>query len=90
MKSSEIRPMKKMVLIQQIGFDYKSKAGLIIDADALGHHATARVLAVGPDCTEVKKGDEVYPAWSSAQIVKCDDKEDIAMINEDNIIGVKI
>jgi co-chaperonin GroES (HSP10) len=82
-----VKPLKRKVLVAQNAHETKSEAGIILDGAVLGNTATARVLAIGPDVTEVAVGDDVYLNWSKSSVVKVDGAER-AMIDVDEIIAV--
>jgi co-chaperonin GroES (HSP10) len=82
-----VKPLKRKVLVAQNAHETTSEAGIILDGKALGNTASARILAVGPDVTEVAVGDDVYLNWAKASVVKVDGAER-AMIDADEIIAV--
>lgn len=83
-----VKPMHKKVLIAQNKNVAKSESGIILDsADSVRESHTGTVLAIGPEVTEVKVGNEVLCDWPKAQIVIVDGSQRV-MIDEENIVAV--
>lgn len=83
-----IVPLKKRVLVAENKSETKTDSGLILDHTTSARESkSATVLAVGPDCTEVKIGDVVYLDWSKGQLVKLGDAQRV-MIDESNIVAI--
>ena len=58
----EIKPLGSRVLVEPIEADTKTASGIIIPDSAQEKPLQARVLAIGDDVKEVKKGDTVLYA----------------------------
>lgn len=83
-----VKPLKKKVLVAETKRENTTESGIVIEsAQGLGDSKTGKVLAVGPDCTEVKVGDVVYLLWNKAQVVTIDGAQRV-MIDEEDIVGV--
>ena len=83
-----VKPMKKKVLIAEQKRESTTATGIIIEGAAgIGESKTGKVLAVGPECTEVKVGDVVYLLWNKAQVVTIDGAQRV-IIEEEDIVGV--
>ena len=83
---SSIRPIKKNVLLAAIEKEQKSSTGLIIQG-SFGDAQYCKVLAIGPDVTEVAVGDTVFPTWNACKIVKAEEGERL-VIDEKDIIFI--
>jgi co-chaperonin GroES (HSP10) len=81
-----ITPIKKKVFIAQNKRKTETDSGIIVE-NGFGDTASATVLAIGPDVTDVKVGDKIYVDWSKCSPVKIDG-DDRAMISQDDIIAV--
>lgn len=83
-----VKPLNRKVLISENAMEVKSESGIILDtAKSAADSKSGTVLAVGPDCKDVKVGDTVYVEWAKGFAVKVDgvlrlmiDEEHIAMI----------
>lgn len=84
---STIRPLKTKVLVAENAVERKSESGIILEGVNTGETKTAKVLAIGPDVTDVAVGDIVYLDWSKCSVAKIDDKYR-AMIDQEFIIAV--
>ena len=82
-----VKPTRKNVLVAENKIEYKSDAGLIIEAGSASDSKTGTVLAVGPEVTMVNVGDVIYLEWNKGKIVVVDGAQRV-MISEDNIVGV--
>ena len=82
-----VKPLNKKVYIAENARETTSNSGIILSGKGLGNMATATVLAIGPDVSEVAVGDEIYVYWNKASIVKIEGKER-AVIDIDDVIAV--
>ena len=82
-----VRPLSDKVLIAEGKKDTTTESGIILDGRGLGNTTPGIVLAVGPDCKEVKEGDTVYLDWSKSKPVTIDGAQRV-MIQEKEIIAV--
>lgn len=85
---SEFRPTKKNVLIAQIARKTVSTGGIIIEgAKSVSDNETARVLAIGPEVTEVAVNDEVLVDWAKGSPITVNGDQRI-VIKEEFIVAV--
>lgn len=80
-----IKPAKTYVLIAEIKRKECTESGIIISA-ALDTQQ-AKILAIGPDVTEVSVGDTVLVVWNNAKVVLIDNMQRV-MLKEEDIIAV--
>jgi co-chaperonin GroES (HSP10) len=85
---SEFKPLKKNVLVAQIARQTVSSGGIIIEgARSVANNETARVLAIGPEVTDVAVGDEILLDWAKGNPITVDGEQRI-VIKEEFIIAV--
>lgn len=82
-----VRPLHDKVLIAEGKKDTVTDSGIILDGRGLGNTTPGIVVAIGPDCKEVKVGDTVYLDWSKGKPVTVDGAQRV-MIQEKEIIAV--
>lgn len=83
-----VKPLNKNVLVAQVEREAATASGIILQgASGDGNTASGKILAVGPDATQVKVGDEVYLTWSKGKQVTVNGAQRI-MISEDDIVAV--
>lgn len=83
-----VKPLNKNVLIAQVDRETETESGIILQGSSgATSTATGKVLAVGPDVTEVKVGDEVYLTWQKAKPVTVDGAQRV-MVQEEDIVAV--
>lgn len=85
---SSLRPIKTKVVMAAIEKERKSESGLIIEG-SFGDAQYARVLAIGPDVTDVSVGDTVFPTWNACKVVKADEGERLVIDQKDIIFIVE-
>ena len=77
-----IVPMKDKVLVAETKKDSVTSTGIIIEGRD-GNTASGKVLAIGPDVTDVKVGDTIYLDWSKTSLVKVDGAQRVIVKQED-------
>jgi len=83
-----VKPLFKKVLVAEIKAVTKSEAGIILDnANSVREQNRAKVLAIGPDVTDVKEGDTILLDWTKASVVKIDGAQR-AIVDQDHIVAV--
>lgn len=83
-----VTPIKTRVLIAENSNTAKSESGIILDsAKSVRDHATATVLAIGPDVTDVTVGDKILVDWAKGSVVKIGDAQRV-VIDQEHIIAV--
>lgn len=83
-----VKPLFKKVLVAEIKSTTKSDVGIILEgANSVREQNRAKVIAIGPDVTDVKEGDVILLDWTKASIVKVDGAQR-AIIDQDHIVAV--
>jgi chaperonin GroES len=81
-------PLKKNVLVAERKRENTTASGIVIESAAgLGESKTGKVMAVGPEVTEVKVGDVILLMWNKASMVTVDGAQRV-MIKEEDIVAV--
>ena len=87
--STPLQPLSDYVVAQAEAAETKTASGLYLPEKAAEKPKTAKVLAVGPDVKQVKKGDRiVYKSYSPTE-VKVGQEEFILVKEEDVLATVK-
>jgi co-chaperonin GroES (HSP10) len=60
------RPTRKRVFVQLIEKEKVTNSGIILTRADPGEVSKGRVLAIGPECVDVKVGEVVLPNWNKA------------------------
>lgn len=81
-----VTPLKDKVLVAQNKRETTTSAGIIVE-NGFGDTASATVLAIGPDVTDVVVGDKIYLDWSKCSPVRVGN-DDRAMVAQEFIIAV--
>ena len=82
-----LKPIKANVILELIQKEKVTQSGLILSSADPSEANRGKVLAVGPDVTDVSIGDTVLPNWNAARPTKYEN-EDIYIINQKEIVGV--
>jgi len=83
-----VKPLFKKVLVAEIKAVTKSEAGIILDnANSVREQNRAKVLAIGPDVTDVKEGDTILLDWTKASVVKIEGAQR-PIVDQDHIVAV--
>ena len=83
-----VKPLFKKVLVAEIKAVTKSEAGIILDnANSVREQNRAKVLAIGPDVTDLKEGDTILLDWTKASVVKIEGAQR-AIVDQDHIVAV--
>lgn len=83
-----VLPLKDKVLIAENRRENVTASGIVLEgAQGFGDSKSATVLAIGPDVTDVKVGDEIYLMWNKGQIVKIGDAQRV-IIKQEDIVAV--
>ena len=86
---SSIQPLADRIVAEAQAANAKTASGLYLPADAKEKPQMAKVIAVGKDVKEVKKGDTVLHGQYSSNEVKVDGKEYVILKEEDVLAVVK-
>jgi len=82
-------PLNNKVLVIENEKPTETKGGIFIgDARENDNTRAGTVLAIGPNVTDVKVGDIVYPMWTKAKAIKEGDLY-MGLISEDEILAVE-
>lgn len=82
--TTEVFPLGTKLLAAEVKKERKSESGIILEGTkSVNETAAARVLAVGPDVTNVKVGNEVYIDWSKTKLVVIDGAQRVILDQED-------
>ena len=84
---SSVNPLGKKVIIAEIKKETTTSSGIMIKGNIDADVKLAKIIAVGPDCIDVKVGDTVIPIWAKATPIMIDTSQR-AVILEDDIIGI--
>lgn len=84
---STVKPLKNKIVIAEIKKETSTASGILIKGNIDADVKLAKVIAVGPDCIDVKEGDAVVPDWSKGRPVMIDGMQR-AVLTEDDIIGI--
>lgn len=83
-----IKPLFKKVLVAEVKAVTKSDSGIILDgANSVREQNRGKVLAIGPDVTDVQVGDTILLDWTKASVVKVDGVQR-AIVDQDHIVAV--
>ena len=90
MNDSKVAPLKKRVMVAELSDSKyrKSDSGIILEgAKSVREHASAVVLAIGPEVTDVAVGDRILLDWGKGAVIKVGDAQRV-LIDQDHIIAV--
>ena len=82
-----IKPLKKNVLVVRLKKTTTTQTGIILQSDHDGNVDEAKVIAIGPEVTEVQTGNRIFIDWNKAAPVSIDNVPHY-VVNEDNIVWV--
>jgi len=85
----EIMPTKRRVMIEKVNLEPLKKSVIITPSkfDPWIHQRTARVLRIGPDCTEVQPGQIVVLGRECGVVEHWIDKNEM-LVEEKEIVSV--
>ena len=83
------KPLHDKVLVIENEKPTETESGIFL-GEARGDENTraGTVLAIGPEVTEVKVGDIVYPMWTKSKVVKDGDVY-MGIISQEDILAVE-
>ena len=82
--ATEVFPLGTKLLAAESKKERKSESGIILEnVSSVKETAAARVLAVGPEVTVVKVGDEVYIDWAKTKLVVVEGAQRVILDQED-------
>lgn len=84
-----LKPIKDKVVVIEKEREGKSEGGIIVRESSLSLGSKIGiVVAIGPDVTCVKVGDEVYIEWHKGVLFQIKEKVHV-VIHEDEVIAIK-
>ena len=87
---TEVFPLGTMVLAAEVKKERRTESGIYLEgANSVKETAAARVLAVGPDVTRVRVGDEVYLDWSKTKLVVVESAQRV-LLDQDEIMAIVV
>lgn len=84
---SSIKPLADRLVAEPQEASAKTSSGIYLPSDAKEKPQTAKVLAVGKDVKEIKKGDVILHGSYSGEKVKIEATEYI-ILKEEDVLGV--
>lgn len=82
-----IKPIRKKIVFVRQQAEFKTDSGLILDMAVTDEYQTGKVVAVGPEVTEIKIGDIILPQWNMVREASYDG-QNYSIVEEDAVIGV--
>jgi co-chaperonin GroES (HSP10) len=77
-----IRPLKDNLVVERVEKELKSESGIILTSSDEADRA--KVIAVGPEVTDVKVGDEVLLNWQKCPAIN----GNIYKANIEDVVGI--
>lgn len=82
--TTEVFPLGTKVLAAEVKKERKSEAGIILEGTkSVNETAAAKIIAVGPDVTNVKIGNTVYLDWAKTKLVIIEGAQRVLLDQED-------
>lgn len=83
----KLRPLKDSVIIELIPEKDRTKGGIYIPDNAQDKPTSGKVIAIGPECKEIKEGDQVaYGRYAGTELIIGD--EGFLVLLEKDILAV--
>jgi len=83
------KPLHDKVLVIENEKPNETASGIFVGEARMDDNTRAgTVLAIGPEVTEVKVGDIVYPMWTKSKVVKEGDLF-MGIISQEDILAVQ-
>jgi co-chaperonin GroES (HSP10) len=79
-------PLKTKVAVVRIKNKLETESGIVLTRST-GEVDRAKVIAIGPDVTDVKYNDVLLIDWNKASMTKIDDIP-VYIISQDDIVAV--
>ncbi len=84
----KLKVLKDGVLISPFFEEEKSASGIIVKLERKEKKADGKVITVGKDVKDVKKGDHVIYAKYAGNEVKQPDGKDFILVRENDIMAI--
>jgi len=82
-----LKPLHDRVIVKRKEEEEKTAGGIYIPDSAKEKPQAGEVLAAGPDCKTVKKGDAIlFGKYAGSEFTM--DGEELVIMKEDDILGV--
>jgi len=85
--SHYLKPINNTAIIEMLEKEKISTGGIILTRNDPKEITKGRVLAIGPNCKDIKEGDIILPNWNAARKNDIND-ETFFVISEDEIIAI--
>jgi chaperonin GroES len=85
--SHYLKPLNNTAIIEMLEKEKISTGGIILTRNDPKEITKGRVLAIGPNCKDIKVGDIILPNWNEARKNDLND-ETFFVISEDEIIAI--
>ena len=82
-----LKPINNTAIIEMLEKEKISTGGIILTRNDPKEITKGRVLAIGPNCKDIKVGDIILPNWNEARKNDLND-ETFFVISEDEIIAI--
>ena len=82
-----LKPINNTAIIDMLEKEKISTGGIILTRNDPKEITKGRVLAIGPNCKDIKEGDIILPNWNAARKNDIND-ETFFVISEDEIIAI--
>ncbi|CAB4222641.1 GroS Co-chaperonin GroES (HSP10) [uncultured Caudovirales phage] len=82
-----LKPINNTAIIEMLEKEKISTGGIILTRNDPKEITKGRVLAIGPNCKDIKEGDIILPNWNAARKNDIND-ETFFVISEDEIIAI--
>lgn len=80
-------PLHDKVAVISLKSEKKTETGIILTGKVEGDTSKAKVIAIGPDVTDVIVGDTCYIDWNKTVTTKIDDIP-VYLLKQEDIIAV--
>lgn len=82
-----LKPINNTAIVEMLEKEKISTGGIILTRNDPKEITKGRVLAIGPNCKDIKEGDIILPNWNAARKNDIND-ETFFVISEDEIIAI--
>ena len=82
-----LKPINNTAIVEMLEKEKISTGGIILTRNDPKEITKGRVLAIGPNCRDIKEGDIILPNWNAARKNDIND-ETFFVISEDEIIAI--
>ena len=82
-----MKALKNNIVVGEVAVEKKTESGLILTQNMETGSRPAKVVAIGPDVTQVKIGEQIVIKWAEA-IAVSENGQQYAIVSEDHVYGV--